>query len=522
MTSGASLPHAEDTECAVLGGVLSGASLPAYLEPQDFYLEPHRLIYKVCVHLTKLGVKPDTVSVKDELNKRNELERVGGITKLSSLTDTLPDVVNTEHWAQIIRECRAKREMIEIGRFLQHLDGKPASDVAQRAADRLRSLAGVIGGSAQTGTVWRTLREYQEHPELLQPPEVVVPNLAWRGRVTLLAAREKAGKSTYAAFGAALLSQTSEGGVLWVNLEEAPYDVVSRFGELEADPDHVVVSEHLPNKLNDLEAAIEEHKPDLVVIDTLGAWGSGRVSDWNSAAQVTPVMLELVELARRYKVAIVILHHARKSDGSYRDSSAIAAAVDVLIEMSPDDKDDQVRHFKPKGRWTVQPYSLRWTGTTYESVGGELSIRDRVYRYITDHPGCSKRAIRDNVSGNNPTKDKAIEQLLGDGLIEDRGGSNGAKYYTLIGAIAPSGPCPNPPEKAINGARDGHGMGTPSGAPEKPNEALAGRGKGTGQGTPPVPHPLTGGVGGTGAEGNTGGTGEPLPTDPDELVEETL
>jgi RecA-family ATPase len=40
------------------------------------------------------------------------------------------------------------------------------------------------------------LRDLLQRPELLHPPPVVVPRLAWEGRITLLAAPEKPGKST--------------------------------------------------------------------------------------------------------------------------------------------------------------------------------------------------------------------------------------------------------------------------------------------------------------------------------------
>ncbi len=493
MTAEGEPAHDIEIEKALLGALLMGAEVPSGLRAEHLYYEAHRAIFRAVVAVDA----PDELSAVKLLRDEGKLDAVGGASYVSSLTNSLPDVANAKHHAGLIRSDAAKRELHRIGRDLQGENGRPVGEVAQRAMERLREVSEDTSGTGRPSVVWRTLREYQEHPELLQPPEVVVPNLAWRGRITLLAAREKSGKSTFAAFGAALLSKATDGGVLWVNLEEAPFDVVNRFEGLNADPDRVMVSEHLPNKLADLEAAITKHAPDLVVIDTLAAWGVGRVTDWNAAAQVTPVMLELVELARRHNIALVIVHHGKKVDGSYRDSTAIGASVDVIVEMSPDDKDDHVRHFKPKGRWTVEPFSLRWTGAAYESVAGETPVHDRVYQFIETHPGCSKRVVRDNVSGRTKTKDEAIERLIRDRQIKDHGDTNGAKYYATMGATATFGPCPDPPKKGVNGATDGHGMGTPPCDSEKPNGARDGHGMGTGRGTPPVPRPLKGGCGGT-------------------------
>ncbi len=51
-----------------------------------------------------------------------------------------------------------------------------------------------------------TLAELLRDPAMLRPPEAVHERFAWRGRVTLLAAREKAGKTTLAAWVAAQVS----------------------------------------------------------------------------------------------------------------------------------------------------------------------------------------------------------------------------------------------------------------------------------------------------------------------------
>src|SRR6185437_3394504 len=53
------------------------------------------------------------------------------------------------------------------------------------------------------GAAWRMLPEILADPELLKVPPVVMPRLAWRGRVSLLAAREKSGKTTLVGAGAA-------------------------------------------------------------------------------------------------------------------------------------------------------------------------------------------------------------------------------------------------------------------------------------------------------------------------------
>ena len=46
-----------------------------------------------------------------------------------------------------------------------------------------------------------------------------------------------------------------------------------------------------------------------------------------------PIVQSLTHYAHESGVALILVHHGRKADGKYRDSSAIGAAVDVILEM---------------------------------------------------------------------------------------------------------------------------------------------------------------------------------------------
>ena len=59
--------------------------------------------------------------------------------------------------------------------------------------------------------LYRSLAELLADPSLLQPPTIVADRFAWRGRVTLLAGREKSGKSTLSAFLVASVSRDRPG-----------------------------------------------------------------------------------------------------------------------------------------------------------------------------------------------------------------------------------------------------------------------------------------------------------------------
>lgn len=289
----------------------------------------------------------------------------------------------------------------------------------------------------ESGTTAWKVSEILENRELLEPPEAVVHGLAWRERVTLLAAREKSGKSTLASAAAAAVSAdhsfldhpTMPGQVLWICLEEHIGDFSRRLLTFQGDPDQVVLTSRLHTPLPDIRTLAERIKPALVVVDTLAALVSGFDMEPSSSADWTPIMTFLTNMTRDCETSLLLLHHARKSDGRYRDSSAIGANVDVVIEMM--EKPDRARELECKGRWEVGDMRLRLSesGDEYELLQGGDTVEDRVLSFLRFNPGKSKRSVRTSVIGNDHHIDRALDHLVAVGQVDmKRNGSSNAYY----------------------------------------------------------------------------------------------
>lgn len=285
---------------------------------------------------------------------------------------------------------------------------------------------------------WRTLAEILSDPAARESPPVIVPRIAWGGRVTMLAAREKDGKSTLAAAAAGAVTRgrpflgevTATGPVLWVAVEEHPHDLAQRAEHFDTNPDRLVVLGITDEPLETLTAAVADVEPTLVVVDSLMTWAARYVGDDpHSSAKWTPIMSVLTALARDSSAAVMLLHHARKSDGAYRDSTAIGANVDVILEMSPSTEDSNLRNVKARGRWAMQGFSVRYTGTGFELSGGELSVETRTMLHIEHTPGISLKRLRDEVGGRAADVDRALTSLVHRGVVTDRGGAGGHAYY---------------------------------------------------------------------------------------------
>ena len=115
--AGRQAPWSSEAEQAVLGAMLldQDAALKAaeLLDDTMFYREAHRLLYRAMTALTERGDVIDPVTLREELGKRGDLDRAGGMEYLGSLIDVVPTAANVEYHARIVRDKALLRRLIE-------------------------------------------------------------------------------------------------------------------------------------------------------------------------------------------------------------------------------------------------------------------------------------------------------------------------------------------------------------------------------------------------------------------------
>src|SRR5512147_3008181 len=109
-------PAAVDIEAAVLGAMLiEKEAVPKAIEllnSESFYLKEHRLIFDAMVSLFESGEPIDTVTLYEELKKRERAEEIGGAVYLSKLSQNISSAANIEYHAKIILEKEILRGLI--------------------------------------------------------------------------------------------------------------------------------------------------------------------------------------------------------------------------------------------------------------------------------------------------------------------------------------------------------------------------------------------------------------------------
>ncbi len=142
------LPSNVEAERSLLGAILLDNTLytdaGAALKPDDFFLDAHRRIYARMLEMADTNRPIDIVTLSEELSRHKELEAVGGVAYLSSLTDGTPRRTSIEHYVRIVRDKSLMRGVIRAANTIMQsaLDqSDTAADVLDRAEAEIFSLS---------------------------------------------------------------------------------------------------------------------------------------------------------------------------------------------------------------------------------------------------------------------------------------------------------------------------------------------------------------------------------------------
>jgi replicative DNA helicase len=110
------MPASPDAERSILGGILLDNHLQneaaSVLRAEHFYLDSHRRIYGRMLDLSEVGKPIDIISLAEELSRHKELESVGGVAYLTSLTDSVPRRQSIEHYIRLVKDKALLRGLI--------------------------------------------------------------------------------------------------------------------------------------------------------------------------------------------------------------------------------------------------------------------------------------------------------------------------------------------------------------------------------------------------------------------------
>ena len=112
-------PHAIESEQSVIGSILidkdSFLTIGDMLKPSDFYSDVNASIFEVIFDLYKANKPIDLITVKEKLDDKKLLDKIGGITYLTELTEIVPTTANIYEYAQIVKNKSVLRNLLKCG-----------------------------------------------------------------------------------------------------------------------------------------------------------------------------------------------------------------------------------------------------------------------------------------------------------------------------------------------------------------------------------------------------------------------
>ncbi len=118
-------PQNLDAEKSLLGAVLIDeevlADVSEHVKPADFYEKRHGIIFDGMMRLYEKHKPVDLLTLTDELNKKDELELIGGSAYLGELTNYVPTAAHAATYAEMVAAAAVRRRLIKASADISEL-----------------------------------------------------------------------------------------------------------------------------------------------------------------------------------------------------------------------------------------------------------------------------------------------------------------------------------------------------------------------------------------------------------------
>ncbi len=391
------LPQNIEAEQSVLGAMLirqeAITETQEILRADDFYREAHRIVYNAIEELFSNHEAVDLVTLTEQLRKTNNLDKVGGISFVTALANSVPTAANVVYHAKIVKEKAELRRLIDaateiaakayadeddVDDIMDDAEKKilaiaanqmrgnfvPISEIIISAIDRVERLYENQGGLTGISTGFSDLDQLTSG---LQPSDLV-----------LVAARPSMGKTAFT-LNIATYAALHDSSVAFFSLEMSKEQLVQRmicseggidsqrlrtgdlldeeWTQLIATADRLSTAKiyiddtpgitvmELRSKARRLKA---EHGLDLVIIDYLQLMqGRSARSGDNRQQEISEISRSLKALARELDVPVVALSQLSRSVESrqvkkpmlsdLRESGSLEQDADIVMFLYRED-----------------------------------------------------------------------------------------------------------------------------------------------------------------------------------------
>lgn len=447
-------PYDLVNERAVLGACLLDrdaiSAVRDFLSMEDFYLEKHSIIYGVLLDLLERHIAPDIASVAGELRAVGKLELCGGVLYLSQLCEDTPQAVHVDNYARRVVQTSAQRRIIQLGAEIQiraHQGGDVAALFAelQQMMETTRQASTPKANWEEAVVPARILYRYKFEQE-----PFIVQDILPMGTM-LITGKPKTRKSwlalniawAVAAGGKALGQyQATQGDALYIDLEMGAKRLHKRLHVVSPEvepPKGFAFATKWPAVGQGFETWLRDYLKGhrfvrLVVVDTMIGVRPLRTRYEEPYEADKRFAQALTDLCHEARIAMLLIHHSRKADGSditddASGSTGLVGGVDNYgaLRLSRTEKGAGQLLLTGRDIEIDGDLNLKWDARLAQwNVTGEAVMltpeRRDVLGVLADRPGLRFRELALLLKREEGGTKRLLSNMKADGQVVNLGG----------------------------------------------------------------------------------------------------
>lgn len=323
------LPSNPEAERAILGAILLDTTGFAYnqavssIQPGDFSLHSHRLIFARMVELFDAGKPINFVTLTDLLGQHDELVTVGGVTYVTSITDGIPRVKDIGSYVAIVKDKATLRSIIHLsdGAKEAAYEHFPSNRILNRMQENILTLIGdeKKGAAAKVGEftpdTWKRLESRRQSTKEVLGMTTGVMDLdqrtmgIWKTELWVVGGRQNAGKTPLGLQIAAANCKRGTGVGIF-SLEMKRHELLDRVWSADSGISYTRIRD--PRMLSP-----DENNRLFRTVDRVSEWPLW-IEDAESYS-IAEIAARTRLLVRQHKIELVVIDYLQLVDAPGRD-----------------------------------------------------------------------------------------------------------------------------------------------------------------------------------------------------------
>lgn len=352
-------PQNLDAEKSLLGAILISdniiADVVASITPEDFYETKHQLIFAAMLALYETNRPIDLLTLTTQLKAHKNLDKAGGSTYLTSLTNYISSAAHATAYADLVSAASTRRRLITTATSITEMAYEDDTDMTVLLDEAEKELFSVSGKVVKTDAVsmediltdtFDRLEELSKNKGALRGLKTGFHDLDrmtagfQKSDLIIIGARPAMGKTTFAQNLLYNVASINKSPVLFFSLEMSKAQITDRMlsdvsgvkswnirtGDLSGDDfakiaDAMAEMSDLPIYIDDSSAmsimemrtkarrAQHDHKISMIIVDYLQLMSGSPASirSGNRVQEVSEISRGLKQMARELDIPVIAL-----------------------------------------------------------------------------------------------------------------------------------------------------------------------------------------------------------------------